>query len=420
MARFAPFEPRPRLALALSGGPDSMALLALLRGWAESRAGELLALIVDHRLRPGSTTEAVRVAGWAEALGVKAEILRWRGAKPGSRIQERAREMRYTLLRAACRRAGILHLLTAHHREDLAETVALREERGSGPRGLAGMPAERFLEDLRLLRPLLPVPRARLLATLRAHRLPRLLDPSNLDPRFARARLRRTGPLPVAELAAEAAAAACSRASLEAELAGFCARHVRPHPLGLVELEAAAWRDLPPELAELLLERGLLVAGGGRQPPRRAALARLAATLRRSGPTRRTLAGCILEVRGDRLRIGREPGRVAPPARCGPGETLLWDRRWRLGLGEGETPVTVVALGMLEDPLLRLLLARARSCDIPAWFARSLPVVLCRGRLLYWPLAHRPPPRRRLRLVLAPARRLVEAPFRGILVSTFR
>ncbi len=420
MDRFAPFEPCPRLALALSGGPDSMALLALSRDWVAARDGELLALIVDHGLRPGSAAEATRVAGWAEALGVPAEILRWRGEKPMTRIQERAREARYALLRAACRRAGILHLLTAHHREDLAETVALRKARGSGPIGLAGMAAERFFEELRLLRPLLPVPRDRLLATLRAHRLPRLLDPSNLDPRFARARLRRTGPLPVAELLAGAAAAARSRRSLEGELARFCARHLRAHPLGLIEMEAAAWRRLAPELAELVLERALLVAGGGRHPPRRAALARLAAVLRRPGPIRRTLAGCIVEARDDRLRIGREPGRLAPPACCGPGETLLWDRRWRLE-NRSPRPVTLLPLARLPDPgRRRRLAARAGAAGLPAWYAAGLPLVLEEGRPLGWPLAAAGLAARRLRLLLAPARRLVEPPFAGILVSTFR
>jgi len=420
MAPFAPFEPNPSLAVALSGGADSMALLALARDWVAARDGELLALIVDHGLRPQSAAEAARVAGWAEALGVQAEVLRWRGEKPATRIQERAREVRYALLRAACRRAGILHLLTAHHRDDLAETVALRKARGSGRIGLAGMAAERFFEELRLLRPLLPVPRRRLEASLRQRGLPWLEDPSNLDPRFARGRLRLAGPLPVAELLAEAAAAASFRASLEQELARFCAGHVRPHPLGLVELEAAAWRRLAPEIGEWVLERALLLAGGGRYPPRRRRLVDLAAVLRDPGAGRRTLAGCLIEEHAGRLRIGREPGRVAPPGDCLPGRSLLWDGRWRLELGEGEAPVTVIALGMLEDPLLRRLLARARSCDIPSWFARSLPVVLCRGRLLHWPLARRPPPQRRLRLIPAPRRRLAESPPDGILVSTFR
>ncbi|HFD15922.1 MAG TPA: tRNA lysidine(34) synthetase TilS, partial [Rhodospirillales bacterium] len=389
MARFSPFEPRPRLAVALSGGADSMALLALAREWVRDREGDLLALIVDHGLRPGSDREAAEVAGWARALGVGAEVLRWRGPKPASRIQERAREARYALLREACRRAGVLHLLTAHHRDDLVETVALRRMRGSGPRGLAGILPERFLEELRLLRPLLPVPRARLEATRRARGLPRLEDPSNLDPRFARGRLRRAGSLPEAELLAEAAAAARRRADLEAALARFCARRLRFHPTGLLTLSATALGEVSPELAELFLERAAMVAGGALHPPRRRQLAALAAALRHEGEGRRTLAGCIFEIVPEdrRLRIGREPGRVAPPRLCPGGARVLWDRCWWLETEPGSPPVTIGALAALEDGALRRrLFARARGCGLPRWFAAGLPVVLREGRLLLWPL----------------------------------
>ncbi len=397
-----------------------MALLALSRDWVARRRGELRALVVDHRLRPRSAAEAERVAGWAEALGVETEILRREGEKPASRIQEKAREARYRLLAAACKRAGIFHLLVAHHREDQAETVALRRQRGSGPVGLAGMAAERFREDLRLLRPLLTVPRCRLEATLRARGLPWLEDPSNLDPRFARARLRLAGPLPVAELLAEAAAAASVRASLERGLARFCARHVRPHPLGLVELDAAAWRRLVPELGELVLERALLVAGGGRHPPRRRRLVDLAAALRGTTSLRRTLAGCLVEAGTRRILIGREPGRVAAAAACGPGGILLWDGRWRLVNGSAET-VTVLALaGLADRTARRRLLARAARAGLPARFAEALPVVTAGGGPLGWPLAERALAARRLRLLPVPGWRLTEAPFDGILVSTFR
>jgi len=422
MARFSPFEPRPRLAVALSGGADSMALLALARDWLREREGDLLALIVDHGLRPGSDREATRVAAWARALGARAEILRWEGPKPVSRIQERAREARYRLLRDACRRAGVLHLATAHHRDDLAETVALRRMRGSGARGLAGMFAERFFEELRLLRPLLAIPRARLEATLRARGLPRLEDPSNLDPRFARGRLRHGPPLPVAALFDEAVAAARRRAGLEAALASFCARHLRPHPTGLLEVSATAWRALSPEPAELFLERAAMVAAGSPYPPRRRKLAALAATLRHLGEGRRTLAGCIFEIvpGGRRLRIGREPGRIAPPLASGGEGTVLWDRRWRLETGLGCPPVTIGALAAIEDAALRRrLFARARACGLPRWFAAGLPVVVRDGRPVLWPLAAGPRRGPALRLVYAPRRRMTEPPVEGILVSTF-
>ena len=162
-----PFERRPALAAAVSGGPDSMALALLARDWAAARDGSLLALIVDHGLRAGSAGEAALTVGRLAEAGICARILPWAGAKPATGIQAAARAARYRLLQSACRSAGILHLLLAHHADDQAETVALRRQRGSGRDGQAGMAAIREVEDLRLLRPLLATAKARLAATLR-------------------------------------------------------------------------------------------------------------------------------------------------------------------------------------------------------------------------------------------------------------
>src|SRR4029077_6487242 len=125
--------------------------------------------------------------------GIASAILTWPGAKPRAGLQEAARGARYRLLRDECRRRDILHLLLAHHADDQAETVAMRAARQSGPDGLAGMAALVEQSEVRLLRPLLAVSRARLTATLLARGVPWLDDPSNVDPRFERARLRANG-----------------------------------------------------------------------------------------------------------------------------------------------------------------------------------------------------------------------------------
>ena len=101
---------------------------------------------------------------------IEHRILRWTGPKPATGVQAAAREARYALLGAWCRDAGVLHLLLAHHLDDQAETVALRQARQSGPDGLAGMAAVRELKGSRLLRPLLSVPKDRLRATLTGSR----------------------------------------------------------------------------------------------------------------------------------------------------------------------------------------------------------------------------------------------------------
>ena len=190
MARFAPFEARPHLAVAVSGGADSLALALLADGWARAESGRITALTVDHRLRPGSAEEAARVAHWLRHRAIAHVVLVRDGPGFAGDVQAEARAARYRLLEGWCECQGVLHLLTAHHREDQAETVLLRLARGSGLDGLAGIAAVVERRDCRILRPLLTVPRASLAATLEARGQAWIEDPSNRDPAYARVRLR--------------------------------------------------------------------------------------------------------------------------------------------------------------------------------------------------------------------------------------
>ena len=182
MTAAGPFGPAPRVAVAVSGGADSMALLLLAKDWAPGVA----ALTVDHGLRAGSTAEAAQVAAWCASRRIPHCVLAWTGRKPSSGIQEASRTARYELLTQWCRDRGYPHLLVGHHLEDQAETFLIRMQRGSGVDGLAAMPSTTARDGVRIVRPLLGVTPARLTAFLRAAGQPWIEDPSNDDPRFAR------------------------------------------------------------------------------------------------------------------------------------------------------------------------------------------------------------------------------------------
>lgn len=341
-----PFEARPRLAVAVSGGPDSLALALLAQAWAEARGGAVLALVVDHGLRPESAAEAAQAARWLAARGVSARALTWRGAKPAAGLQATAREARRALLEEACREEGILHLLLAHHADDQAETVALRARRGSGPLGRAGMAAVVEGCGLRVLRPLLGAGKAQLLATLRALGQPWIEDPTNRDPRFARAALRQDAAFRPEGWWEEGRRQAARRAELDAALAAFFARAARPHPLGQVALDRAAWGSLRPELRAAALGRAIQAVRGGGYPPPAASLDRLAAGLAQAtGAARATLGGCAVEARGGALVVAREPGRVTDERRLEPGGSARWDNRFVLRHPGGGGALTVRALG---------------------------------------------------------------------------
>jgi tRNA(Ile)-lysidine synthase len=182
--------------LAVSGGPDSTALMHAAAALREASGASVAVATVDHGLRPGSDAEAADVGRAARTLGLPHTRLPWAGPKPGTGLQEAARDVRYALLSAHAAAIGAGLVLTGHTRDDQAETVLMRLAAGSGLAGLAGMRAERALAPgLVLGRPFLHLPKAILVAWCEARGLAYLRDPSNADPRFARGRLRDAWPV---------------------------------------------------------------------------------------------------------------------------------------------------------------------------------------------------------------------------------
>ena len=189
-ALFQPLLDTKTLLIAVSGGPDSTALLVMAAEWAARRGARIAAATVDHRLRPASAAEAEAVATLSAKLGVPHKTLAWTDAKPSTRVQERAREARYRLLIGHAHAIGADAIATAHHADDQAETVLFRLMRGSGVAGLSGMEAMSRRDRVTIARPLLGVAKRDLVAFCRSRGLAFADDPSNANPRFARPRLR--------------------------------------------------------------------------------------------------------------------------------------------------------------------------------------------------------------------------------------
>src|ERR1700686_2996099 len=189
---FADWKAAPAIVLAVSGGPDSIALMWLFGGRRRTftRGPRLIAVTVDHGLRVEAAREAREVKRLARSLDVDHRTMRWSGTKPKTGLPAAARAARYRLLAEAARAQGATHILTAHTRDDQAETVLMRLLRGSGIAGLAAMARESEREGVRLARPFLDVSKSQLLATLRKARIGFADDPTNRDVNFTRPRLR--------------------------------------------------------------------------------------------------------------------------------------------------------------------------------------------------------------------------------------
>jgi tRNA(Ile)-lysidine synthase len=341
------------LVLAVSGGPDSTALLLLAARWrgALKKGPKLLAVTVDHALRPESAGEARAVKRLARRLGVSHRILRWQGKKPATGLQAAARGARYRLLAAAARTAKAGHILTAHTLDDQAETVLMRMSRGSGLTGLCAMahasplPAGTFSrkagtdiaqkmrpikgsggeKGIMLVRPLLDIPKARLVATLARAKIDFADDPSNRDPRFTRPRLREVMPMLAREGLDARRFALLVRRMQRAEAAIEMAVGVAAAALsegtwsdrGPIVFSAEKFARLPAEVALRLLGRAITQTGdeGPVQLGRLEALFQALETAN-AGETfrlRRTLGGALVTLAGTRLVVERAPARRSRP-----------------------------------------------------------------------------------------------------------
>lgn len=322
---FSGLQSLPVLVLAVSGGPDSTALMVLAARWRDSlkTKPKLIAVTVDHGLRKESKAEAAAVARLARELDIAHRTSRWTGRKPKTGLQEAARLTRYRLLGRAARKAGGTHILTAHTLDDQSETVLIRMSRGSGLSGLGAMQRISVApqnEELFVVRPLLEIPKARLIATLNAAEISYADDPSNRDPRFTRARLRSLMHL-LAEEGLDAPQLArlahrLKRADVAIEKAverAVTELFVELPGAPAIAIESRRFADLPAEVALRLLGRAVARVGD-EGPVELGKLEALKSALNEAQNSpknrfRRTLAGAIVTLKDPQILVERAPPR---------------------------------------------------------------------------------------------------------------
>lgn len=340
-AAIAPYLPDARpIAVAVSGGGDSLALLHLMRTWAQARGADVTALTVDHGLRDASAGEAEQVAAWCAGLGVRHATLRWteghtlRGLARSP--QAAARTARYDLMTGWCRERGIDTLCLAHHADDQVETFLMRLARGSGVDGLAAMAPTTARDGVTLLRPLLSFPKAALLETCRARGQPWIEDPSNANAAATRVRFRQARELLAAEgltterLLATVGHMQRARGALETMVAALLTEGCVWDAFGVARLDAARMLAAPEEVALRALAQVLIAASGAEFGPRFEALSGLYGRFAR-GPWRdATLHGCHIQRDGGEIVVSREAAAIADVKVLAPGESVRWDGRFML------------------------------------------------------------------------------------------
>lgn len=318
-----------RVAVAVSGGSDSMALLHLVVEWVRTSDVQLVALTVDHGLRATSADEAMQVSQWCAALKISHYVLPWLGEKPTRGIQAAARVARYDLMGDWCRSCGFDVLLTAHTMDDQAETVVMRRLRTSSDKSLAGIWPEMSWQGVRVVRPLLFLLRADLRDALRHRGQTWIDDPSNEDERFERVRIRKAmTPSEILGLADVARRAQAATLDTVRGSSDFFNRSVILDEFGCFTFQRNAFVAEDPDVAREALARAVHIAGSGVWPARDGVSA-LVDWITGGTVGRRTLAGAVVAVRKKVVLVAREAGRIAPEwtsaARAG-----LWDGRFEI------------------------------------------------------------------------------------------
>jgi tRNA(Ile)-lysidine synthase len=311
------------LALALSGGGDSMALLALAADWARDAGRRLIAFTVDHGLQPESARWTAFAGAAARDLGVDWRPLAWTGAKPERGVPAAARRARHALIAEAARAEGARVVLFAHTADDAAENALMRQTEGSNLgdlRAWSPSPVWPHGRDVFLLRPLLQVRRDALRRLLAARGLAWIEDPANEDVRFARVRARRrlaAGETPVA-----------AEATAPEEVLRAAASAARVDAAGVITFPRST------ALPGGVLAAALLCASGGDEPPRGEPLRRLLARLASGERFAATLRGARIEADEGAVRILRDAGETArgglSPVTLEPGRASIWDGRFEV------------------------------------------------------------------------------------------
>ncbi|MDX1975410.1 MAG: tRNA lysidine(34) synthetase TilS [Rickettsiales bacterium] len=377
MSRIGGFETKPRLAIAVSGGSDSIALLHLAQRWAESRQGKVIALTVDHGLRANSLEEAKQVQTWCAQLGIEHHLLQWHPGECSTAIQASARKARYQLMNDWCRAQGVLHLLTAHHKNDQAETVLLRLASGSGLIGLAAMPALSISQSIRLIRPLLYISKDYIVDYLATSSIEWIEDASNQLDIYTRNRLRKQLAIKEVDQATRLAIFFAKIRNLLENKKASCSTHgVFLYPEGYAFINSDLFRQKDRSLIFHTLSGLIDMLSGAAYSPRQSTLNQFFDELETGTlASKRTIAGCIISQ--DRKRGGywvfREFNAIEGEITVKTDDKPLWDKRFLISHTAPQTSLTMKALAPQGLAILKTQAPHLLPKDLSAAIFYTFP-----------------------------------------------
>ncbi len=334
------FEQSPKIALGVSGGPDSLALAILTKQWLDKIGGSLQCLIVNHNLRPEAKPESLYTAKILEKYHIKHHIIEWEGTKKMSNLQNQAREARRNLLTKWCKTNKYKYLFLAHNQDDVVETFFMRLFRGSGLQGLSSIPHLSTYNNITIVRPLLDFKKTELELFLTKQNIKWIKDPSNHDNKFLRSKIRKLLKSTLLEeiIPYDLMLDRCftgiesikrNNNIIEHSKNDIMSNIVSTYPEGYLTIKLDTFLDLPDEIALNILASCLInISGKHCYRPRFASLKILYNKIVLQHNKASTLWNCEIKIRGNLIYIYYESKNNYPNVEIIDQNTIKWDNRF--------------------------------------------------------------------------------------------
>ncbi|WP_316353329.1 tRNA lysidine(34) synthetase TilS [Candidatus Trichorickettsia mobilis] len=320
------------IAIAVSGGGDSVALLALMHQWATAHSIKLMIMTVNHNLRAQAIVEVKYVMNLAQNFGYNCAILNWDHQHNFANLQEKAREARYSLMTGLCKQLDILTLLTAHHNDDDFENFIIRQERKSGILGLHHSSIN-FRGNIRILRPLFDIHKAELLNYLLANNISWFEDESNLSNKYKRAQIRiaLAGQEQICQNKLRVQQDKINEQAniIKPLLIAAIAESVTIYQYGFASIELDKLNNFNDDIQLQLIHFVLTIISGNTKVPRARSSLPILSSLHDCQKFIKTLHGCVLDKSANILLIYREYGKN-PPLDVPLIDGVVWDNRFSL------------------------------------------------------------------------------------------
>ncbi len=329
------FEKSPHVGLSISGGPDSMALLMLVKEWIESKFGKLTVFHFDHKMRKNSSKEANWLKTYVSKLGIKFELLNWDRNEKSVLNMKNAREARYEKILEISKKLKIIHLMTAHHSNDNIETYYMRKKRDSSTLGLSSIPKILIKENLQIIRPLLSFSKERLINTCKFFNVTWIEDSTNLDIKYERPRVRKelyektTSQLKKIEK--EFKKIKKDNKVMEKKIRNFFMNYLNFFEYGVFQVDKNKFLKCSQELKIEILKKILTTSSGKIFPPRALSIINFLKLMQSNQCFKYTLHSCLLKVNSEKILIFREISSIKEVKKIIPkGKSYLWDNRFFL------------------------------------------------------------------------------------------